>query len=135
MSGSVQSSMIGGGGNKMYASDQSSIIGGAGASMSSSPNSVILGGSGLTLSGESGVVLVPNLKVNDDISFVNVSGTATIVGSTFIQVFNTYTTTSSKILLTGSAAVPFYLTNITNGSFYINTNTSGNYTIFYLIIN
>jgi hypothetical protein len=136
MSGSVQSSMIGGGGNKMYASDQSSIIGGAGASMSSSPNSVILGGSGLTLSGESGVVLVPNLKVNDDITLTNVSGQATISATNSVVVSNTYIKVGSKILLSGDSNVTLWTSNlVANTSFKINSSSTGNYTIFYLIIN
>jgi hypothetical protein len=136
MSASNQSSIVVGSVNKMYGSDQSVIIGGSGASMSNSPQSLILGGSGLTLNGESAVVLVPNLKVNDDITLTNVSGQATISATNSVVVNNTYIKVGSKILLSGDSNVTLWTSNLVpNTSFKINSSSTGNYTIFYLIIN
>jgi fibronectin-binding autotransporter adhesin len=98
-------------------------------------NSAIIGGSGLTLN-QGNTVLVPNLIVNNNITFTNVAGTATITAGTSVVVNNTSVAAGSKILVTGNGNSTFYVTAIVAGtSFTINAGTSGTYTIYWLIIN
>jgi hypothetical protein len=116
---------------------RSSIIGGSGNSITTSNicNSVILGGNGLTLN-QSNTVLVPNLIVNNNITFTNVAGTATITAGTSVVVNNTSVAAGSKILITGNGNSTFYVTAIVAGtSFTINAGILGTYTIYWLIIN
>ena len=117
-------------------SDGTSIISGYKNNIINSNNSVILGGNNLTLSSEDNTVLVPSLIVNDNISFTNVSGTATITAGVSITVNNTSVTAGSKILITGNGNSTFYVTNIVAAtSFDINAGILGTYTIYWLIIN
>lgn len=122
--------------NNINGSSRSAIIGGSYNSLVSSQRSIILGGTNLSLTSTNDTVLVPNLTINDDISFNNVSGTATITSGTSVTVNNTYVQAGSKILVTGNGNSTFYVTSIVAGtSFNINAGTSGTYTIYWLIIN
>jgi hypothetical protein len=115
---------------------RSSIIGGSTNTIDDSRRSLILGGQNLTLTSEDDTVLVPNLIVDNNISFNNVAGTATITGGTSVVVNNTRVQAGSKILVTGDANTTFFVTAIVAGtSFTINAGTSGTYTISWLIIN
>jgi hypothetical protein len=114
-----------------------SIIAGSGNTISGAlvNNSAIIGGSGLTLN-QGNTVLVPNLIVNNNITFTNVSGTATITAGTSVVVNNTSVAAGSKILVTGNGNSTFYVTAIVAGtSFTINAGILGTYTIYWLIIN
>ncbi len=115
---------------------RSSIIGGSTNTIDDSRRSLILGGQNLTLTAEDDTVLVPNLIVDNNISFNNVAGTATITAATSVVVNNTRVQAGSKILITGSGNSTFFVTAIVAGtSFTINAGTSGTYTISWLIIN
>jgi hypothetical protein len=124
-------------GNISASGTRVSIIAGSGNTIGPGvvQNSAIIGGGSLTLN-QSNTVLVPSLIVNNNISFTNVSGTATITAGTSVVVNNTSVAAGSKILVTGNGNSTFYVTAIVAGtSFTINAGILGTYTIYWLIIN
>jgi hypothetical protein len=133
------SSIVGGINNIIATSSNgSSILGGCNNILSFSCNSAIIGGSNLSLTA-SNTILVPNLKVNDDISFINVSGLQAVSGGGPVTISTSYIKTASKVFLTGmnGASDAWYVDNIVNGmSFDITAlTTGGTGDVAWLIIN
>lgn len=133
-----QSSIISGDLNFIYESLNSSTLGGCSNTICGSTNSSIIGGQSLTLTNKSNTILVPNLIVDQNISFNNVSGRATVSGNT-VTVNTSYVKSTSVILVTpiAGAVDAWYIDNIVDGVSFdiVALSTGGNGDISWLIIN
>ena len=124
--------------NFIYESLNSSTLGGCSNTICGSTNSSIIGGQSLTLTNKSNTILVPNLIVDQNISFNNVSGRATVSGNS-TTVNTSYVKSTSVILVTpiAGAVDAWYVDNIVDGVSFdiVALSTGGNGDISWLIIN